>query len=71
MNRHEELVRNLRIKAHMIYMGERIEFGSEVALMEEAADLIESLTENTAKRWLREVAEAAKKAGQLGIKNDT
>jgi hypothetical protein len=52
-------------------LGERIEFGSEVALMEEAADLIESLTENTAKRWLREVAEAAKKAGQLGIKNDT
>lgn len=36
-----DLPKQLRIKAGMIHMGERIAWGSDTALMEEAANLIE------------------------------
>ena len=36
-----DLPKQLRIKAGMIHMGERIAWGSDTTLMEEAADLIE------------------------------
>ena len=38
-----DLPKQLRIKAGMIHMGERIAWGSDTTLMEEAADLIEQL----------------------------
>lgn len=38
-----ELSKRLRIKAAMIEMGERIAWGSDSALMREAADLIDQL----------------------------
>lgn len=38
-----DLPKRLRIKASMIALGERIAWGSDTAIMEEAADMIESL----------------------------
>ena len=39
-----DLPKRLRIKASMIALGERIPWGSDTALMEEAADMIEALS---------------------------
>lgn len=39
-----DLPKRLRIKASMIALGERIAWGSDTALMEEAADVIEALS---------------------------
>lgn len=39
-----DLPKRLRIKASMIALGERISWGSDTALMEEAADVIEALS---------------------------
>lgn len=39
------LVNQLRVKAGVIEMGERIEWGSDTALMRDAADRIEKLEE--------------------------
>ena len=39
-----DLPRRLRIKASMIALGERIAWGSDTAIMEEAADMIEALS---------------------------
>lgn len=44
-----ELTKKLRIKAGMINLGERIEWGSETALMETAADRIDHLEAELAK----------------------
>jgi hypothetical protein len=41
-----DLPKRLRIKASMIALGERIAWGSDTALMEEAADVIEALSES-------------------------
>jgi hypothetical protein len=40
------LQEKLRIKSGMIFMGEKIEFGSECALMDCAADYIDALLQN-------------------------
>lgn len=42
-SKHTALAKNLRIKSDMINMGERIQWGSETALMDEAATTIEHL----------------------------
>lgn len=39
-----DLVKRLRIKAGVMSMGEKIAWGSDTALMEEAADELERLT---------------------------
>ena len=44
-----ELTKQLRIKAGMINLGERIEWGSETALMETAANRIDHLEAELAK----------------------
>ena len=41
------MVASLRVMAGMLTMGERIAFGSDAALMEEAANLIERMSANT------------------------
>lgn len=41
----EELVKELRMVANMINLGEKIRWGQETALMDEAADALEALTE--------------------------
>lgn len=53
----EELATRLRIKADMISMGEKIAWGSETALMYEAAD---ALTQHR-----REVEEARREAAEM------
>lgn len=47
-----DLPKRLRIKASMIALGERIAWGSDTALMEEAADVIEALSERDKPRDL-------------------
>lgn len=45
----DDLVKRLTIKAAVIEMGEKIQFGSDTALMREAADRIEELDAKMAK----------------------
>ena len=59
-----DLPKRLRIKASMIALGERIAWGSDTAIMEEAADMIESLSAE--RDALRAEAEALRVA-LLGI----
>jgi hypothetical protein len=42
-SKHTALTKHLRIKSDMINMGERIQWGSETAIMDEAATTIEHL----------------------------
>lgn len=59
-----EMAKNLRIKAGVMAMGERIEWGSDTALMEEAAALLETLiTAALEPQWLP--IESAPKDGSL------
>lgn len=43
-----DLVKRLRTKAHMIASGEKIAWGSDSELMEEAADMLETVSKNPA-----------------------
>lgn len=48
-----DIVDRLKIKSNMIFLGERIAFGSECALMDEAADEITSLRNQLAEcQWI-------------------
>ena len=48
-----DLPKRLRIVASMIALGERIAWGSDTALMEEAADVIEALSASVENHQLR------------------
>ncbi len=53
----EEIVKKLRNVSDMINMGEKIQWGQETALMDEAADLLESLTQHHQDQLREVVAE--------------
>lgn len=57
----EQLAEALRTKADMINMGERIAFGSETALMRQAADVIQQ--QRDVMRMARELVQLIKDTG--------